>query len=697
VGLLKKFPPSHRAEPGPKDKLDSWKEIAEYLGRSARTVQRWEAEAGLPVHRLQLDKRGSVYALKDEIDLWWESRRDELAETPEEAQAVSNLHRQTSRKAASSRRWLWASLAAVCFVLGVAVSLLWLRQPAPELRSTQFTLEPPPEVQFTYLFSSTAVSPDGRYLVFSAGSDIISPPLWLRQLDSLGDRALLGTEGAFFPFWSPDSASIAFFADGQLKLADLAGGAPVVLCDADITGSGVGGAWSPGGVILFGARDGLYRVQASGGDPELLTQTDSSRGERAHGFPAFLPDGKRFLYFIESNDPDTEGVYAASLDRPGERNRILATDHKAIYAPPLAGHPGYVLWLRDQTLLAQPFDAGSLSLAGDPTRLAEDVRQINGNARAAFWTSDAGVLAYRSGSAEDPVVTLSWYGREGQRLGQAGEPDTYSDVRISPDGKSVAVSKPDQEGNRDIWIFDFDRPVMRRQTFDAEDSEHPAWSPDGSQIAFASDRTGVMQIFRKDIDSLGQPEQLTEGNNPKVLNDWSANGLYLIYNEWSAETGYDLWVLPLEGDRKPIPVARTRYAERGGRFSPDGETIAFQSTESGVPQIYIQAFPSSDTKHQVSDRSGNRPKWVNDGRELVYIVPNGAIVRAGVTITSEGIETDAPRELLPRSLAFVNGRPYSPFDVTSDGQSFLLREVSGGVETASRLRLWTYWQEALSK
>jgi eukaryotic-like serine/threonine-protein kinase len=319
---------------------------------------------------------------------------------------------------------------------------------SPPKRPSQSLPVVPASERLVGTLPPTAISPDDRFLVYGAAAGSATTPgpgpqpasyLWLRPFDSLSARSLPGTEGGRFPFWSPDSKSIAFFAGGKLKRVDITGGAPLVLCDAPIAGNGsVGGAWSRDGIILFGAPDGLHRVPASGGVPMLLTKANAAGQELGHGFPQFLPDGKRFLYFVQSGNSNTQGVYTASRDRPQDRVQILRTSSKTVYAPPVAGHSGYLLWLRERTLLAQRFDAGNLRLEGDPAPLAEDIA-LNGT-RPAFWTSGAGLLVYRAGG-NSGKAKLVWIGRDGKRLGDAGPEDSYTSLRLSPDGSRATRSR----------------------------------------------------------------------------------------------------------------------------------------------------------------------------------------------------------------------------------------------------------------
>ncbi|HSW50300.1 MAG TPA: hypothetical protein VLH09_09010, partial [Bryobacteraceae bacterium] len=550
------------------------------------------------------------------------------------------------------------------------------------------------DTQFAYPYAATAVSPDGRYLVFAAGSAAGTPSLWLRPLDSLVSRPLQGTERGNLPFWSPDSKSIAFFANGKLKRSEVVGGATQVLCDVQILG---GGTWSRDGVILFRSPEGLSRVPASGGVPQQVTQRNEARKESGHFMPQFLPDGNRFLYFIRSADSNTQGIYAGSLDRPGERLRLLAANHPAYYVPPRAGRPGFLLWLREQTLLAQGFDLARLRLEGDPTPLTEDILASSGGAAAAFWTSDAGLLVYRTGGVS-VKAKLIWMGRDGKRLGEAGNEDRYGSFRISPDGRRLAMGRYDYGNNSDIWVFEFDRGVMTRLTFDPSQDGIPVWSPDGRQVAYFSARSGVRQIFRTDAGGGGKEEQLTNRpNGVLAAYDWSRDGRHLLYTEVDSKTGNDIWGLPLEGERKPIAVLQTSFSESSAQFSPDGKWVAYQSNESGRTDVYVRAFPVSSGQWQLSSEGGTRPRWRADGKELFFLGPGSdKIMAAGIRVEGANLQSDKPRELF--SVSPLDTSLGSPYDVTADGQRFLVWQPSNAEQQGpAPLTVVTNWQARLKR
>jgi Tol biopolymer transport system component len=350
--------------------------------------------------------------------------------------------------------------------------------------------------------------------------------------------------------------------------------------------------------------------------------------------------------------------------------------------------------MREQTLVAQPFDESKARLTGDPEAVAERVATLFGAPRAAFWASDRSVIVYRAGPAQG--LSLVWIGRDGKRLGEMGQADDLRNVRLSPDGKRAAVRRT-VSANPDIWLVELSRAAMTRVTFDAKTDDYPVWSPDGRQVAFASDRTGTMQLYRKDAAGVSGEVQLTRGGNPKYPTDWSRDGKYLLYTDIDPRTGHDIWMLPLAGDHvgKPIPVAQGPFIERNGVFSPDGKWIAYESFESGRAEIYVQPFPPNGAKWMISSQGGSRPRWRADGKELFYMGSDSArIMAAGIRTAGAGIEAEPPRKLFtmraPGSVVF-------PFDVTADGQRFLALQVPGGGPDPNSLTVLLNWQAGLKK
>jgi serine/threonine protein kinase len=597
--------------------------------------------------------------------------------------------------------WVPWTIAALALASLAALGVIYFRESSPAFDAVQFSMEAPPDTSFVNPYAGYAPSPDGRYVVFSATASKGGPSLWLRSLDSLAARSLPGTEGGNFPTWSPDSKSLAFYADGKLKRIEISGAPPLTLSDA--AGNepvSPTGAWNRDGVILFGSSAGLKRVSASpSGGTTLLTKVDPSRRETGHGYPQFLPNGDAFLYFIASEEPGVQGIYKSSLHDPAERRLILRTDAKAVYVPPRAPYPGYLLWMQDQTLLAQRFDAGSLRLEGDPVSVAEGVGRLTPvPIRAAFWASDGGTLIYFGNALfTRPLV---WTNREGKQLGEAAPADNFVGFALAPNANSVAVTRPGPssgQSNFDIWLRELDRGgIMTRLTSDPVSNQATVWSPDGKWIAFSSNRQGgVLQIYRKDAFSASKEERLTEGPLNKFALDWSRDDRYILYGEQlSGRTRANLMALPLQGDRKPILVVEGISVRSTAAFSPDGRWVAYGSEFSGSLEIYVQPFPAAfpgnsalQGRTQISIAGGAIPKWRGNGKELYYQAPNGTLMAAAIQAFPEGLRAETPHKL------FHPGGPVS-YDVTSDGQRFMLMPTTRDLRTP-KLNVVSHWQAAL--
>ena len=599
-------------------------------------------------------------------------------------------------------RWPWIAAAVAGVVVAAAFAVLWLRPPAPQPEPIQFALEAPPGTQFTQGPNAMTPSPDGRFVVFAAGDSRDTSLLWLRPLGELAARPLPGTEGGNFTFWSPDSKSLAFTAGGKLKRIAIAGGPAVTLADSNTAPVTPIGTWNQDGVILFGSGTGLWRVSASGGDATLLIKSDGNRKEAGYGYPQFLRDGKRFFFFVQSADADVRGVYASSLESPDRKQQILRTASKAFYAPPRAGHSGYLLWLQEQTLLAQRFDADRLRLEGEPTAILENIAigQL-GPIRAAYGISDAGLLVY-FGGAELEQRRIVWMSRDGRPLGTAVPPDRFGSLALSPDGERLIFERTVREAGAvtakpDVWAWTSNGQSMMKLTFDKERDAYPIWSPDGGRLAFISDRTGGSQIYRKDAAGGGEEERLTDTPSNKITMDWSRDGRYLLYRQMGQGTGMDLWALPLEGANalKPFAIMNSQFNEGGGRFSPDGKWLAYNSNETGVTQIYVRAFTPQagpGEKWQISQKGGLEVRWRGDGRELYWSSPEGTIWAADIQTGARGLQIGTPRALFTAPIYTATA---GSFDVTPDGERFVLLLFASQAEGSIRLNVVSNWQAGL--
>jgi Tol biopolymer transport system component len=564
------------------------------------------------------------------------------------------------------RAWLWPAIAGAAVVIAAAAAgALYLKTSGPA-RATRFEVTLPEGVQFSQYVS---VSPDGHKLVFNATGE--KSGLWIRDLDTLQWRQLPGTEGSSSPFWSPDSRFLGFSVGVELKKIEVAGGPPQTLCTSP-TAVGTG-AWSKDNVILFGGKPNgpLRRVSAAGGIPTEVTAIDPKRGETYQVIPTFLPDGKHFVYLI-TGSPEVTGIYVGSLDaKPAEQSkeRIITTTLGAPYVD------GNIFFLREGTLMAQPFDAGKLQLRGEPVPVAEHV----GSELSAgyFAVSPTGVLAYRTGATVTAGLQHTWFDRQGKATGTFGEPNNDGGVALSPDGTRAAERDAAPQTRGDIWLLDFARGTRTRLTFRQNLGSSPVWSPDGSRIAFSSGDS-IDTIYEKSASGAGEErELLKKPGEIKFPTSWSHDGRFLLYNTFLVpQTGSDLWVLPLEGDRKPVLLLGTNFNEGNGTFSPDGRWVAYASNESGRNEVYVRPFVASGTsakgggpslgegKWQVSKDGGTNPSWRADGKEIVFSF-RLAILSVDVSGSGAAFQMGTPKQLF--TAPANNG-----WDVTGDGKRFMM-------------------------
>jgi Tol biopolymer transport system component len=547
----------------------------------------------------------------------------------------------------------------------------------------------------------TAISPDGRQVAFRIATATEAPALWLRPLDALEGRRIAGSDFADFPFWSPDGRSIAFFSAGKLERVDVNGGTPLVLCDASDGDSTVtGGSWNRDGVILIGAPQGLSRVSASGGVPALIAPVDARAGETGYGSPQFLPDGDRFVFFVRSEDRARAGYYVSSLSHPDRKTLLLSTTTKALLVANENGESSYLLYLqnRTRTLLARRLDRRTLALTGTPVPLASNVAIFPPGFHASFWSSSSGtLLAYRTEASDKPRLT--WVYPDGKRQPDTGTDDFYTHVRVAPDGARAAMELADGTGNVDIWTWDFARRVKTRQTFGPQPDRAPTWAPNGRDIAFSALRSGVWQIFRKDVTS-GRPEEpLTTGAGDKIVPDWSRDGRYLVFDQIGATTAEDIWAMPLEGDRRPFPLVQTPAVEANPALSPDGQWLAYETSQTGRPEVIVMRFPASPgeaiasaPRWQVSTQGGSRPRWSGDGRAVFYVsLDDRRIMRADLRTTAAGLESDPPRVFTEIPVMPV---ARSPFDVAADGRLVVLERT---ITQGAPLVLVADWRAVMAR
>ncbi|MHB8653153.1 MAG: protein kinase domain-containing protein [Terriglobia bacterium] len=604
----------------------------------------------------------------------------------------------------------WA-VAAVFLLTTIIAILAHFREPSTPARPVRSYILPPEKTAFEFLGATggPVLSPDGTRVVFPARDASGKVMLWVRRLDSLSAQPLEGTEGASYPFWSPNSRFLGFFVPGKLKKIDVSGGPPQTVCDAL---SGRGGTWNADNIIVFAPdlTTPLLRVSAAGGAAAPLTQLDKSRRETSNRWPFFLPDGRHFVYWAGiAGSVVNGGVLLGSLDG-GERRFLFQAASGALYAP-----PGYLLYLREQSLMAQPFDAGSLKLTGDAFPIAEQVISPLTLRLGFFSASQNGVLVYLTGSGAQ--TQLAWLDANGKQLAAVGEPGGYNNPRLSPDGSRLAESVGDpQARNANIWLIDLARGVRTRFTFDEGTDIFPVWSPHGTRIVFGSNLKGSPDLYVKNASGAGAAEPLLVSDAVKLTSDWSRDGRYIAFSylDYKGQTKFDIWVLPMFGDRKPFPFLQTEFNEGSAVFSPDGHWLAYQSDESGRFEIYVAPFqgqPATSTagpqallsqgvggqggKWQVSQGGGRGPTWRRDGKALYYLGPEGTLMEAAVMPKGTAVEVGIPRQVL-RARFSAAGSYSRPYDVAPDGKRFLVL-TSEETSSTTPLTLVTNWTAGLKK
>jgi eukaryotic-like serine/threonine-protein kinase len=589
----------------------------------------------------------------------------------------------------SRERLAWI-VAAMALVAAVALGALFLRRPAPEApRRLRASLLPPEGAQFDFAQGPMALSPDGTRLAFVARrKDDRESLLWLRPLD--GDRPvpLQGTEGASFPFWSPDGRHVAFFAHDKLRRIEVSGSVLDTLCDA---GDPLGGSWGPDGTILFARRRGMsiQKVAAIGGTPAAATSFHAGAAEAAQIYPSFLPDGRHFLYSSFDFGGARSGINIASLDG-GDPVRLLESGSQAIYAT-----PGYLLFWRDGALRAQRFDPARLRLEGEAVPVAPDAR-FDVSLGAVFAAVDGeGLLVYRVNEGNAERSRLVWLDREGREVGTLGAAGNYYVPHISHSGRSMALDVSDPQSNMgDIWIYDIARGSGSRLTYNPENETQPVWSPDDSRIVFQSSRRRVRSdLFIKPVTGTVDDKPLYVSESGSRPTDWSPDGRLIVFESFREDSGQgrDLWLLEMP-EAKARPLLATQFEERAARFSPDGRWLAYVSNESGRPEVFVRPFPAMDRKWQISTDGGGAPRWRGDGREIVFVASDGEMSAVDVNPGTE-FEIGAAHRLFATRLRDMFTAEY---DMTPDGQRFLLA-VTLGEASSGPLTLVTNWTSGIGR
>ncbi|MGI8783069.1 MAG: protein kinase domain-containing protein [Acidobacteriota bacterium] len=632
-----------------------------------------------PMAPLALDRLVHKCLAKDP-DERWQSASDLASELRWIAQGGSDpalaLHPVKAFRPRLKLAWY---IAAALFLLNLLLGYFVFRFATfePDSAMQVLSVVPPRNSSFDLTNGPVLISPDGHAIVFYARTEGLNQ-LWIRRLDSQEPELLGGAEG-YDPFWSADSRFVGFFNNDKLKRIEVSGGPAQTIARVS---DGRGGTWNRDGVILFtpGPRDGIYRVSASGGEAVSVTKLDASREETGHWRPHFLPDGQHFLYLVRSSKPENNGIYFGSLSGDKASRLVVREDSAPVYAP-----QGYLLFIREKSLMAQPFDLKRLQVHGEAAVIARDVQYVPTYACAAFSASETGMLLYGAGS-EAVHDQLFLCDRTGKRLKSIGEVGEYDSLRISPDSSRIALERIDPKSRSgDIWVADLNRGVATRLTLDPMWEYQPVWSPDSAAIIYQSNREGPGDLYKKDLTGAGKEELILKSPSHKTPCDWSRD--YLLYAEVGQNTKWDLWVLPLAAERKPVVYWQTDFDEMNARFSPDGKWVAFQSDESGKNEVYAAPFPGPGGKTQISVSGGSKPKWGSGGKEIVYLAPDNQLVSVGVSGQGAALKVGSPLPLFETRGAF---------EVLPSGQQIIVNTLPGG-NAPTPLTLVLNWTAKLKK
>jgi len=595
---------------------------------------------------------------------------------------------RAERRRHSLERWAWTAVALVLAGIATFLGYRLLTQAFAPPRAAHFVLETPPGLSAPD-WGAPVVSPDGSQVVFAASESDGRARLWTRPLDAPGVRPLAGTEGASSPFWSPDGGSVAFFVEGELRKLSLASGTVQKICALPRPGPR-GGTWAPDGTVVFatgGDAARIHVVSAGGGEARPFTEADASRGDSGQYWPQFLPDGRRFLFHVTMTEGDS-GLYVASLDRPGERRLVRSGLARSLYAP-----SGHLLFVRDGTLLAQPFDATRAELAGEPAAVSEGVAtwtRVPIFGWGWFSVSPSGTLTYLE-RQDASGFELTWLDRQGARLGTVGQPQRYRQLALSPDERRVAVEITDG-GTSDIWTIDLARGVASRLTSGPADKYNPVWSPDGREVAFTFIQGAAdIRVYHKALQGNTPASPLGPDLKGVFPECWSSPVKALLYVTLQSPEGQAFGMLSPDGNAEPETILKRSSQIDEPQVSPDGRWLAYVSQESGQWEVYVQPFRQEGEGVRVSTDGGGQPRWRGDGRELFYVSPAGRLMAVDVRATGDRIEVGLPVALF----AGVNPDPDTDhYAATADGQRFLV-PLPVGESAQARIHVVTNWTSLL--
>jgi eukaryotic-like serine/threonine-protein kinase len=601
---------------------------------------------------------------------------------------------QAPKSGVRTRFWVLAGIVLLaCAATLAAVVFLPERNSAPVYR---FSVEP----QDAKYPGMPAISPDGRYLTWSASGPNGKRMLWVQGLDAIHAKPVADTDGAGAPFWSPDSHYIGFFANQSLKKLHIVdgnpNGAPQIVCPAESLAGG--GAWNQDGNILFapGLSGGLSRVAAGGGKPVPLTKLDAAKFERSHLWPQFLPDGKHFVFFVLTDMGETTGVYTGTLDSPGY-TRLFSSETNAVYAAAartITSKSGYLLFIRNNDLMGQPFNPAKLQTTDDAIPLATGVGPVESFSLAQISVSDTGVLVYQS--AGKPTRQLVWMDRSGKTLSTVGEPSNWGPPRVSPDGQHVAVGKPDPITEKAVvWLLDAQGHASQFSELPGSGSVAPVWSPDGTRIAFGNDQLGAFDLYVQPVAGQGKAELVYRTAFAKHPDDWTHDGKFILFSEIKPGMSSGVWALSLP-ERKAEAIVDTIHYEGYAALSPDGKWLAYQSDEGGTDAVYVQPFDNGvpgTKKLSTIAVGGGLPRWRRDGGELYFMTQPGRIYAVAVHPNGGDFAFDPPRELFHTR---PSPKSWNLYDVSADGQRFLLN-VPMEWPSWSPITVTTSWTKVLQQ
>jgi Tol biopolymer transport system component len=607
--------------------------------------------------------------------------------------AAAGSTRIDERRRRTRERWIFAALALVATGTAATLAVVHLTEVEPAKPAVRFAIDAPAGWDFLFEFGGPAPSPDGRQVIFRAvpagrESSADATMLWVRPLESLTARPLPGTEGGYLPAWSPDSRSVAFMVPGEVRRLSLADGTVQRVCAIPKPGES-GLDWGEAGTVLLGtgaAAGQIYSVPATGGDAKLLMSYDTTRGETGHHMPQFLPDGRRFLVAASSR---SSGVYLASLTSPNERRQVAGVWRRTLYA---AGH---LLFVRDGTLLAQPFDPDRATVRGEPVAIATPVATWPVLAGFSwFAVSKSGTLAYYSGGGTGNQFQLAWVDRKGQQVGKVGTPGTYGQIALSPDERNLAIEVTDAQGQYDLWVMDVARGVASRVTTAAGSERDPVWSPDGRSLAYIARTDKGSSLVRKGLRPNDPETAFGSAAAPEedIPEHWAKSGSFLlaVRRNPANDEQKSVWTVPVAGGKAEPVLKGARLDEP--QLSPDGRWLAYMSSESGQNEVYVDPYGREGDHVRVSPSGGGQPKWRADGRELFFTTPNSRLQVVQVRSVGDTLDVSLPTELF--ELHGVEGPELDDYAPSADGQRFIVK-LPVEQQTKHQLQVVMNWTSLL--